>query len=208
MQDLIILGTGVHAAEMAEIVERLNAVRPTWNLLGHIAGKPDEAKGELNSNPILGTIEALADHPKASVVPDNEFPRGKLDDLPRERVVNLIDPSAAVSRSAEIGVGCVVYPSCFIGYRARLGDFVFMLSAAIVNHDDVIEDRVVFASGAKLAGVVHVEADAYLGQACTVRQCLRLGRKCLIGTGAVVVKDVEPNAVMIGNPARKLRTRK
>ena len=36
MNDLIILGTSVHAAEMAEIVEHINWVETTWNLLGFI----------------------------------------------------------------------------------------------------------------------------------------------------------------------------
>lgn len=56
-----------------------------------------------------------------------------------------------------------------------------------------------------LAGVVHVEADCYLGQSCTIRQHLRIGKKSLIGMGAVVVKDVPPNSVMVGNPARRIR---
>mgnify|MGYP001570233007 CR=1 FL=1 len=44
-----------------------------------------------------------------------------------------------------------------------------------------------------------------LGQGCAVRQHLRIGRNSMIGMGAVVIKDVPPNCVMAGNPARKLR---
>jgi hypothetical protein len=36
MKDLVILGGGVHAAEMVEIVGRINRVKKTWNLLGLI----------------------------------------------------------------------------------------------------------------------------------------------------------------------------
>jgi acetyltransferase-like isoleucine patch superfamily enzyme len=59
-----------------------------------------------------------------------------------------------------------------------------------------------------LAGEIHVEADCYLGQSCTVRQKLRIGRGSMVGMGAVVIADVEPNSVMVGNPARKLRERR
>jgi hypothetical protein len=34
VRDLLILGADVHALEMAEIVERINAAAPAWNLLG------------------------------------------------------------------------------------------------------------------------------------------------------------------------------
>ena len=52
-----------------------------------------------------------------------------------------------------------------------------------------------------------MEADCYLGQACTVKQFVRVGKGSLIGMGAVVLRDVPPNAVMAGNPARRLKDR-
>jgi len=74
-----------------------------------------------------------------------------------------------------------------------------------VNHDDVLGDRVIMASGACLAGGVRVGHGCYLGQSCTVRQRLTIGERSLIGMGAVVISDVEPGSVMVGNPARFLR---
>jgi sugar O-acyltransferase (sialic acid O-acetyltransferase NeuD family) len=135
-------------------------------------------------------------------VPDNEYKEPIC--LARERIVNLIDPSAFVSRTARMGAGCVIYPHCFMGLRASLGDFVFMLAGAVINHDDALADLVVVCSGVALAGGVQVEAGCYLGQGCTVRQNLRIGRGSLIGMGAVVAQDGSPGSVMAGNPARVL----
>ena len=205
MRDLLILGTGVHALEMAEIVERVNRVTPAWNLLGYIAPDEKQVGQSLNGVPVLGAKAVLEKYPSAGLVPCNEGGWKDMTDLPRHQLVSLIDPSVFVSRTAQIGVGCVFYPGCYIGLKAKIGDFVFCLSGGVINHDDVIENGVVLASGVTLAGVVHVEADCYLGQSCTIRQYLRIGRKSLIGMGAVVVKDVTPNSVMAGNPARKIR---
>jgi sugar O-acyltransferase (sialic acid O-acetyltransferase NeuD family) len=205
MRDLIILSTGVHAAEMAEIVDRVNRVEPTWNLLGYLTVSDDAPVEVVNGYPVLGTAKRVAEYPEASFVASNGWPVEVLP--PRERLATLIDPSAFVSRTAGIGAGCVVYPHCYIGLNARIGDCVFMLSGCIVNHDDVVGNQVVMASGVTLAGNLHVEADCYLGQACTVRQFVRVGRNSLIGMGAVVVRDVPPDSVMAGNPARRLRDR-
>jgi len=205
MQDLIILGVGAHGPEMAEIVDRVNSVQKTWNLLGFIS--PDGSKiGErVNGYSVLGNMEAQKDYPNVRVVPVCQVPQRS--EIPRHQLVSLIDPSAFVSRTAQIGPGCVIFPHCYIGLNARLHDFVFCLSGSIINHDDVIEQGVILASGVTLAGYVHVESDCYLGQRCTCKQYLRIGRGSLIGMGAVVVNDVPPNSVMVGNPARKLRDR-
>jgi sugar O-acyltransferase (sialic acid O-acetyltransferase NeuD family) len=200
--DLIILGGGVHGAEMAEIVERINRAAPTWNLLGYLTPHAGQVGTERNGYLVLGTFEALERYPDAALVPDNEWPREL--PVPHERLVSLVDPTVFVSRTAQIGVGCVLYPNCFVGLDARVGDLVFSLAGSIINHDVVLEDRVVLASSVTLAGSVHVEEGCYLGQSCTVRQRLRIGRGSLIGMGAVVVKDVPPGSVLIGNPARPL----
>jgi len=206
MRDLIILGAGVHAQEMVEIVERVNRVRATWRLLGYIASEEKQLGQTLNGLPVLGGKGAIGAHPGADLVPDNSWPR--TEPVPRERLVSLVDPSVFVSRTAKLGLGCVIYPGCYLGLNARLGDFCFCLSGSVVNHDVVIGDNVILASKVSLAGYVQVEADCYLGQACTVRQNLRIGRDSMIGMGAVVVRDVPPNSVMAGNPAKKLRDRK
>lgn len=205
MQQLIILGTGVHGAEMAHIIERINRQEPTWHLLGHVApGTTDER--EFFGYPMLGSAEEMGDllarYPEAMLIADNEFPKSVV--VPEERLATIIDPSCYIHPTATIGRGCVIYPHCYVGLNATIGDSVFILSGCTINHDDVLEDRVVAASKVTLAGVVYVESGVYLGQSCTVRQFLRIGKNALIGMGAVVVKDVEPESTMVGNPARAL----
>jgi sugar O-acyltransferase (sialic acid O-acetyltransferase NeuD family) len=205
MKDLIILGTGVHAAEMAYMVERINLCQSAWNFLGHIAPGDGGTAAELAGNPILGAIKTLTEYPDAAIVADNEFPKSV--DIPNDRLINLIHPSATVHPTVVMGKGCVIYPNCFIGLNAHIGDRVFALSGVTINHDDVIGDRTILASGATLAGCVTVEADCYIGQSSTIRQHLRIRQNSLIGMGAVVIKDVEANSVMAGNPARRIRSR-
>jgi sugar O-acyltransferase (sialic acid O-acetyltransferase NeuD family) len=191
--------------EMAEIVERINGATPRWALRGFFSERKrfEGRRGTtLQGYPVLGTIDDLDAYGTAALAVGNEFK----DPFPVERAVTLVDPAAFVSRSAQVGRGGVLYPGCFVGHNARLGDRVFCLAGAVINHDDVLEDGVCLCSHATLAGAVHVEAGAYLGQGCTVRQRLRIGAGALIGMGAVVVKDVAPRAVMVGNPARVLRT--
>ena len=186
---------------MVEIVERINLEAPTWNLLGYLSPHESQVGQLRNDYPVLGSADAVREYPGALFVPDNEW---KLALPPPDRLISLIDPSAFVSRTARIGPGCVIYPNSFVGFNASLGERVFCLSGCIINHDCILEDRVVLASDVTLAGLVVVEPDCYLGQSCTVRQTLRIGRGSLIGMGAVVVRDVPPGSVIVGNPGRSL----
>jgi acetyltransferase-like isoleucine patch superfamily enzyme len=208
MKDLIILTADPHAFEMADIVERINQDKKTWNIIGYVLYTQDEADKytELNSYPVLGTFGAFDKYPQAAILPRESGPIKGVT-IPRERLATIVDPSSFVARTASIGAGCVIFPNCFIGRGAKLGDWVFSLSGSIINHDCVLEDCVTLCSGVTLAGAVHVEDHCYLGQGCNIKQYLKIGRNSLIGMGAVVVKEVPPNAVMAGNPARKMRER-
>ena len=157
----------------------------------------------INGYPVLGAEGSLSNFPNAFILPDNEWVNKS--ELEYSRLISLVDPSAFVSRTAIIGRGCVVYPNCFVGLNTQIGDHVLCLSGSIINHDSWIDENVIIASAVSLAGGVHVESGAYLGQGCSCKGGVRIGKNSIIGMGSIVLKDVPPNSVMIGNPARKLR---
>ncbi|KAI9888886.1 MAG: hypothetical protein M1814_006175 [Vezdaea aestivalis] len=51
-----------------------------------------------------------------------------------------------------------------------------------------------------------VEEDCWLGGNVTILGGVRIGRGATVGAGSVVTKDVPPFAVVVGNPARVIRT--
>ncbi|MEM6315025.1 MAG: antibiotic acetyltransferase, partial [Planctomycetota bacterium] len=55
---------------------------------------------------------------------------------------------------------------------------------------------------------LHIGHDVWLGQNAIITPgCRRIGNGAVVGAGAVVTKDVEPFAIVAGNPARVLRKR-
>ncbi len=194
---------------MAEIVDRVNGTDPIWNLLGYISVDSGVVGEFHNGYPVIGSAKQYAEFEQAYVIPDNKWRNAAVDPAwnLETRAIRLIDPSAVVSRTADISPGCVIYPHSFVGLNAQLGRNVFCLSGCIINHDVRLDDSVILASGVHLAGSVHVEANCYLGQSCTIKQNVTIGAGSLIGMGAVVTKDVPPRSVIIGNPGRFLRVR-
>lgn len=56
-------------------------------------------------------------------------------------------------------------------------------------------------------GGIVIEDDAWLGAGVIVLDGVRIGRGAVVGAGAVVVSDIPPDVVAVGNPARVLRAR-
>lgn len=54
------------------------------------------------------------------------------------------------------------------------------------------------------ASPVKIEDNVWIGARATILKGVTLGFNSVIGTGAVVTKDVPPNTIVAGNPARQV----
>ncbi len=74
----------------------------------------------------------------------------------------------------------------------RIGARCFLMSTSHVGHDCVVEDDVIMASGALLAGHVHVQRGAFLSGHTAVHQFSRIGERAMISGLARAHRDVPP----------------
>ena len=115
-------------------------------------------------------------------------------------------PSAGdveIGRDVDLG-SHVVIERGFNG-RTVLHDRVMLDAQVCIGHDDVLGERVRIACGAKLAGMITVGADAYLGVNASVKQRLTIGERAVVGMGSVVISRVPADSSVFGCPARKMR---
>ncbi len=118
----------------------------------------------------------------------------------------VIHSSAIYSRWSSIGPGVQLLSGSIVNAGVKLGTNVIINSGAIVEHDCVIGDHVHVATGARLASTVTVGEGAHIGVGATVKQSVSIGEYAIVGAGAVVVKDVLPNSVVAGVPARPMQS--
>ena len=53
-------------------------------------------------------------------------------------------------------------------------------------------------------GCIEVMDNVFIGYNATILPNVKIGQNCIIGAGAVVTKDLEPNGVYAGNPAKRI----
>lgn len=117
-----------------------------------------------------------------------------------------IHPSAIISEFASVGEGSVVMQGAIIQSSAVVGRHCIINTAASVDHDCVVEDFVHISPHATLCGNVFVGEGSQVGAGAVVIPGIRVGKWSLVAAGAVVMRDVPDNVLVMGNPARVVRT--
>jgi UDP-perosamine 4-acetyltransferase len=113
---------------------------------------------------------------------------------------------AMISRSVTVGPGTVLLPGAVVNAATTIGTGAIVNTNASIDHDCVIGDAVHVAPGSTLGGGVTVGDGAFVGLGARILPGVTVGRWAVVGAGAVVVHDVEAGSVVVGNPARVLRS--
>jgi sugar O-acyltransferase (sialic acid O-acetyltransferase NeuD family) len=122
------------------------------------------------------------------------------------RFASIVHPSSSVSRRARIGEGCIVNAGAVIGSNTDVGNYTIVNRGALIGHDNRIGTCCTVGPGANLAGNVEIGDGCFVAQGAVVRERLRIGDGAVIGAGAIVLKDVEANNMVVGLPARIIRS--
>jgi sugar O-acyltransferase (sialic acid O-acetyltransferase NeuD family) len=118
----------------------------------------------------------------------------------------LVDPTAIAPSAWILGTGTYVNSGCTIGAATRFGDFVFVNRGACIGHHVVLERFVSIGPGALLGGQVKVGKGALVGAGAVVLPGISVGENSVVGAGAVVTRDVPDHTLVVGNPARVVKT--
>ena len=170
-------------------------------------GHPDLAL--LEGAPILGRVKALGD-----LAGDVQYVIGigigsvrrKIDEKAastRREAAVLVHPSAVIGkRSVVLAPGVIVCAHASLTTNIRLGRHTHINRNSAVGHDAVLGDYVTVNPGANISGEVVLEDEVNVGTGACVIQGRRVGARTVLGAGAAVVRDLPPDVVAVGVPAK------
>jgi acetyltransferase-like isoleucine patch superfamily enzyme len=107
-----------------------------------------------------------------------------------------------VENDTSVGALTKIQAHAYITAYSLLEDNVFIAPCVITTNDNFMgrtEKRHALTKGPT------IRRGARIGGGAVLLPGIEIGEEAFVGAGAVVVRDVAPRALMVGNPARQLR---
>jgi sugar O-acyltransferase (sialic acid O-acetyltransferase NeuD family) len=128
-------------------------------------------------------------------------------EIDESRYARVIHPKAVVSRFAALGHNVLLMAGVVITSNVTIGSHVCVLPNTVIHHDATIGDWSLIGSNVTVAGAATIGRNTYIGSGTSIRNGVHVGNGSMIGLGSTIIADVEPGAVVAGNPARRLAPR-
>jgi len=145
------------------------------------------------------------------------------------RSYSVIYEEAELSDGVEVGHGVMIRERYKVGAKSRIGSFtqldgqvevganVNIQSRVYLPHLSVVEDDVFIGPGVvvtndlypvsnRLVGV-RIRRGAIIGAGAVLMAGIEVGENAVVAAGSVVTRNVPPNSVVVGSPARVRMTR-
>lgn len=114
-------------------------------------------------------------------------------------------PSAVLSTGTLVGRGSIFMEHSVTKTHSTIGEFCVINSLAVVSHGCKIGNYSHLSLGSKIGGDSILGENVLLGINASVNQGVEVGSNTVVGSGSVIIKNLPPNKVAVGNPGRILR---
>lgn len=212
MKDIAIFGVGGFGREVLTLIQDINKVEPTWNVIGFFDdGYPVgyEVHGLKN---LGGVVELNEWKTPLAVTVAIGMPRIKkaiLNNINNSLVEypTLIHPSVIIGDKdyVKIGKGCIICAYSVITCDVVVGDFVILNLACTLGHDTVVMDNCAFMPTCNISGECVIEEGVYCGTGVKIINQTSIGAGTIVGAGAVVTKPLPAKCTAVGVPAKAVK---
>ncbi len=204
MRNIVVAGTGGAGKETKWLIERINALTPTYNFLGFIDIEPgDEVVGD--DSFIIDTTEELDVVIAMGSMEKRKFLYELYKKNPKVHFPNLIDPTATVSDSVVMGEGNVICAGAIITVDVKLGNQNLINFNCTIAHDNEMGDFNTLNPNCNLSGAVKLGNLIEVGTGSQIVQCKTIGDETHIWAGSCVIKNIKGRCEVVGVPAKVVR---
>lgn len=158
----------------------------------------------------------MSDYEFCSVAPSVKLGQG----VKLSKFINLY--GCSIGDETKIGAFVEIQKNASVGRRCKISSHTFVCEGVTIEDNVFVGHGVTFVNDSypratTPEGDLQTESDwavektlirrgASIGSGCTILANLTIGENAIVGAGSVVTRDVPPNTIVAGNPAKILRT--
>lgn len=210
MKNLVIIGAGGVGREVSLIVQQINEIEPTWNMIGFIDDNVDNWGKVINGYSIIGGVDSLdlltQDHYVVIAIANYEAKKRIVNRLKgRFKFATIIHPKVWIHDFMTLGEGSIVYEGVILTANIEIGKHVIISPKCGIGHDSIVKDYVSLLWNVNISGNDLIEEGVMMGSGSTVIQGKTIGQGSTIGAGAVVINDISKYSTAVGVPAKVVK---
>ncbi len=209
MKNLIIVGAGGYGREAFTLAKNSIGYNTEFVVKGYLDSNLNALDDFEGYPPVLSTIEDY------SIITDDVFICAIGDVQLRVKTVNeilskggeftnLIHNSVYLGDNVTLGTGIFIAYDVVISNDTIIKDYVLINSRALIGHDCDIRKFTSIGVYAFIGGGVTIGEQSAIHANASIRNNVMIGSNANVGMGSVVIKDVESDSIVFGNPAKKI----
>ena len=213
MKNIVIIGAGGVGREVSLIIQQINELEQTWNLLGFIDDNTDNWGKVINGNSVIGGIDSLEflsnDTYIVIAIANYKVKKNIVNKINNKfKFATIVHPKVWIHDYMTVGEGTIIYEGAILTANIEIGNHVIISPKCGVGHDSIIKDYVSLLWNVNVSGNDLIEEGVMMGSGSTVIQGEKIGKGSIIGAGAVVVNDIESFSTAVGVPAKVIKSDK
>jgi UDP-perosamine 4-acetyltransferase len=210
MKEIIVIGSGGHAKVVIDIIHEMEDCQ----IVG-ITSISLKLGSFFCGYPILGDDNILNEYRDKKNLLIAMGLGGYKDNILREKVfnlvksigfdfINVIHPSAIISRTVKMGEGIVIFPGVVINTDVELGNNIIVATGSTIDHETVVNDHTLISAGVTVGAYSSLGQGTLLALGSKVISGVTVGSYSLVAAGAVVVNNIGQNQRVFGVPAKPI----
>lgn len=213
MRNIVIIGAGGVGREVSLIIQQINELEQTWNLLGFIDDNTDNWGKVINGYSVIGGIDSLEflsnDTYIVIAIANYKVKKNIVNKINNKfKFATIVHPKVWIHDYMTVGEGTIIYEGAILTANIEIGNHVIISPKCGVGHDSIIKDYVSLLWNVNVSGNDLIEEGVMMGSGSTVIQGKKIGKGSIIGAGAVVVNDIESFSTAVGVPAKVIKSDK